>query len=204
MSTSTAFDVAGRSREIAAYERGPNFRRRPLLTMLAGLLLAAVAAVLCALLARDIWYERSVPVDSGLFGVSLLFCFYVGGVFIFALGYELYDVPRALRFTIVLAILGLLALVFMIAALIALAVVKHGAAIAVSEKQRGQVLGALGYLGAGESDDGPAKAEPNPHFSMITCAHCERQFFPVPPDAICPWCDTPYLTTRTESSGIVP
>ena len=191
---SSLFEVLDRTRAIANYERDPELTRRPVLTMLAGLLLAGVAAVLCALLSYDIWYTREVPVHSGLFGVSLLFCFYVGGAYVFALAYELYDVARALRFTIVLAVLGVLALAFMIGALVVVAFIKTGTGVAISEQQGGKVIGALTYLDSGQEDDGPARAEPNPYFSMITCKHCERQFFPVPPNAVCPWCDTAYLT----------
>ena len=151
IANASVFDVVYRTREIAAYERDPELTRRPVLMMLAGLLLAAVSAVLCALLAYDIWYERTMPVNSGLFGVSLLFCFYTGGAYVFALAYELYDVRRALRFTIVLALLGVLALAFMAGALIALAFAKTGAGIAVSEQQGGKVLGALSYLGGGRT-----------------------------------------------------
>jgi hypothetical protein len=82
----------------------------------------------------------------------------------------------------------------MIGALIATAVIKSGAGLAVTKQQGRQVVGALSYFGSSDEDDGPARAEPNPHFSMITCKNCERQFFPVPPNAVCPWCDTAYLT----------
>jgi hypothetical protein len=190
----SSFDVLGHGRQIAAYEQAPARPRRPLFTMLAGLLLAAVSAVLCTLLAYDIWYESRVPAESGLFGVSLLFCFYVGGAYLFSYGYELYDVSRAIRLTIVLAVLGVLALAFMVVALVVLAFIKTGAGLAVSEGHGKQALGALSYLGADDDEDGPLKAEPIPGFSMLTCKRCERQFFPVPPDAVCPWCDTAYLS----------
>ena len=194
MMAAPLFDIFDRTQQIAAYEQDPRLPRRPVLAMLAGLLLAGVSAVLCSLLAYSIWHERDVPASSGLYGVSLLFCFYVAGAYVFALAYELYDVPRALRLTIVLAVLGVLALGFMIAALMVIAFIKTGAWVGVSEQHGGKVIGALSYLGVGEEDDGPARAAPNPYFSLITCKSCDRQFHPVPPNAVCPWCDTAFLT----------
>lgn len=186
-------DVLERSREIAAYQSDPGLHGRPVSLMVAGTLLAVLAAVLCFALARAIWYEGSVPSSSGLFGVSLLFCLYVAGAYVFALAYELYDVPRAPRLTIILALLGLFALAFMVVALAALAFVKTGAGLALGRHHARQAAVSLTYLG-GDDEQGPARAEPLPHFSLITCKSCERQFFPVPPDAVCPWCDTAYLS----------
>ena len=62
------------------------------------------------------------------------------------------------------------------------------------KQQGGKVIGALSYFGGGQEDDkATATLELNPYFSMITCKSCDRQFFPIPPTAICPWCDTAYL-----------
>jgi hypothetical protein len=195
MSAQTSvLDVIRRTREVADYQHDPARSGRPVFLAFAGSVLAAVAAGLCAFLAYDIWYTREVPSSSGIYGVSLLFCLYVAGAYVFALAWELYDVARALRLTIVLALLGVVALVFMIGTLIALAFVKTGAGIAVSEQQGEKVIGALSYIGSGGEEDGPPKATPVPGFAMVTCKSCERQFFPLPPKAICPWCDTAFLS----------
>lgn len=191
--SSQALDVLGRTRDVVSYQHNPALSGRPVALMLAGALLAVVSAALCGMLAYQTWYQREIASDTGLFGVSLLFVFYVAGAYVFALAYELYDVERAVRLTLMLAILGVLALGFMIGVLIVLAYIKTGAGIALSEEQGGKAFGVLTAFADEEAEDG-VKPQQIPGFSMITCGSCERAFFPVPPSAICPWCDTAYLT----------
>lgn len=189
--------VIERTQKVVAYQHDPARAGRPIGVMLAGGVLAIVAAVLCARLAYAIWYLESVDLDHGIYGVSFLFVLFVLGSYYFALGYELYDVPRAVRLTVVFALFGILGLAFMIGVLIALAAIQAGAAIAISEGQKTKAIGTVASFSGGfteEDEDAGKRAAEVPGFPMVTCEHCDRDFFAVPPDAICPWCDTPFLT----------
>jgi len=58
-------------------------------------------------------YMRDAPPeeDMGLILVVILSPFYVGGVFLFSYGYELYNIPRALRLTAIIVFVTLAAVV---------------------------------------------------------------------------------------------
>ncbi len=194
-----ALKVLDRTREVVAYQHDPACDGRPIGVMLAGGVLAIVAAVLCARLVYAIWYLEAVDLDHGMYGVSFLFALFVLGSYFFALGYELYDVSRAVRLTIVFAVLGIVGLVFMIGVLIALAAIQTGTGIALSEGQKTKAIGTVASFSGGfgdEEEDAGKRTTDVPGFPTVTCGHCDRDFFAVPPDAICPWCDTPYLSVN--------
>ncbi|MGE0058523.1 MAG: hypothetical protein AB7T32_11120 [Dehalococcoidia bacterium] len=194
---SPAHHVIERTKEVVAYQHNPGLEGRPIGVMFAGGVLAIVAAVLCARLVYSIWYLESIDLDQGIYGVSFLFALYVLGAHCFALGYELYDGQRAVRLTIVFALFGLIGLVFMIGVLIALVAIQTGAGIVVTEGQKTKALSTVASFSGGFEDadeDTRKRAAEIPGFPMVTCGHCDRDFFAVPPDAMCPWCDTPYLT----------
>ena len=91
---------------------------------------------------------------------------------------------------------GVIALAVMIAVLVALAYLQVGAGIALSERQQNTAMSAVvSFAGgsAGADPDGGKHAQPVPGIPMLTCESCGRDFIAVPPDAVCPWCDTPYL-----------
>jgi hypothetical protein len=155
--------------------------------------------VLCARLCFAIWYLQSVELQYGAYGVSFLFCLYLFGSYVFCLAYELYDGRRAVRLTLIFAVTGVVALGLMIGALAALAFIQSGAAFAVSEGQKTKAMSiAASFAGTGDGMDenGGKHAAGVPGLAMVTCKHCNRDFFPVPPTAICPWCDTPYLSAE--------
>lgn len=157
--------------------------------MLAGGLLAMVSMTLCLLLARQIWLTAGVAQEPGLYGVSMLFVLFVGGVYVFSLGYELNDAGRAVRLTLIIAVVGVVGLALMIGAFAALAWIKAGAGATVPDRQ---IQGALGLLGGPETDEGPDAPKHHLEFSVL-CQSCDNPFIPVPPDAVCPWCDAPYF-----------
>lgn len=197
MAVTSARQVLAQTQAVVDYQRDTERPGRPLGVMLSGIAVALLAAGLCARLAYQIWYSHEVDPNYGIFGISWLFAFFVLGAFLFSYGFELYDTKKALRLTIVLAISGVIALAVMIAVLVALAYVLTGAGITLTERQQNTAISAatMAVGGAGTDPDGGKHAEPVPGLPLITCKHCNRDFIAVPPDAICPWCDTPYFTT---------
>jgi hypothetical protein len=196
MAAAPARQVLERTRAAVEYQRDPERPGRPIGLMLAGTAVAMLAAVLCARLAYQIWYAHIVDPDYGIYGISLLFAFFVLGAYLFSYGFELYDGQKALRLTIVLAISGVIALAVMIAVLVALAYVVTGAGITLTERQQSMAINVatMAVDGNGADPDGGKHAEPVPGLPLISCEHCGRDFIAVPPAAICPWCDTPYFS----------
>lgn len=186
--TST-FDILGRARLGLSRQEDPAASGRPVSLMVGGGLLAVVSMTLCLLLARQIWLTGEVAQEPGLYGVSLLFVLFVGGVYVFALGYELNDVGRAVRLTLILAVLGLAGLVLVVSVFVVLAWLKAGAGSAAPGRQARGVLGLMSGFDSAEEE------EPQRHtlaFS-VQCPKCEYAFIPIPPAAVCPWCDTAYF-----------
>jgi hypothetical protein len=151
-----------------------------------------VSAALCGLLARHIWLTHEAEQGAGLYGVSMLFVLFAGGVYVFSLGYELNDPGRALRLTLIIAVLGVVALALMIGAFAALAWIRSGMGAVAMEKPTKTVLGLVSAIEGGTAAGDAPKHDPLDY--LVTCKSCKRDFIPVPPDAVCPWCHTAYLS----------
>ncbi len=178
--------------------------------MLGGGAVAALAMALAALLAYRAWLVQDVSQDAAITGMSLLFGFYVLGIFLFSLGYELYDTGRAIRLTLIVSVLSFLAVVLLAAVGVAVLRLRAGAGAVkgivhrVDANDGGEVLQSVLGLGVGgpSEDDNPGwfgmkLPEPppvDPVDFLITCPSCHRRFTPLPPSAICPWCDQPALS----------
>jgi DNA-directed RNA polymerase subunit RPC12/RpoP len=65
--------------------------------------LASLAVII--LVAYLTWFQGELAQGTGLLLIGLLAPFYVGGVFLFSYGYELYNIPRALRLTAIIVFL---------------------------------------------------------------------------------------------------
>jgi len=63
------------------------------------------------LIAYLTWFEGRLAQNTGLVLIAILFPFYVGGVFLFSYGYELYNIPRAIRLTAIIVFLTVAAVV---------------------------------------------------------------------------------------------
>lgn len=178
--------VFERTQAAFAYQQDAASEGRPVSLMLAGGLLALVSAAFCGLLARQIWLANEVPSGSGLWGVSLLFVLYVGGLYVFCLGYQLYDVGRALRLTLIFAVISIIALTIVIGTFVVLAKLRSGATVLTGAGDKAGPL--VGMLGTFEGDDEAARGERDPLDFLIRCPHCHDDFTPTPPAAVCPWC----------------
>jgi hypothetical protein len=154
-------------------------------------------------------YEQSAGINL----ILLLSPFYVGGVFLFSYGYELYNVPRALRLTAIIVFVTLAAVVI-VAVLFALAGDSSGKSSSSSSKSKSSSSsrtkssssqsssssghnygGSAVFLGGGGSSTVRTREvtkevvkevpkEPMP----ITCPFCSRSYMPAENNFICPSC----------------
>jgi hypothetical protein len=79
--------------------------------LIPGGLVALASLGVIILVAYKTWIDQSFDQSTGFILIGLLAPFYIGGVFLFSYGYELYNVPRALRLTAIIVFLTFAAVV---------------------------------------------------------------------------------------------
>jgi hypothetical protein len=106
-----ARQVGAKTQEVIAYDHDPSLPGKPLHILIPGGLVALAALGVIILVAYRTWFQGELDQGTGLLLIGLLAPFYVGGVFLFSYGYELYNIPRALRLTAIIVFLTLAAVV---------------------------------------------------------------------------------------------
>jgi hypothetical protein len=201
-STAGDLNVYGRTRDVLSYHRDDGREGRPLYLLLGGAAVAVVSLAFIAVLVYRTWVEQSLEADRSYYGISFLFVFYVAGIFLFCYGYELYDLPRALRLTIIAAVVSVVGLALIIVSLTALTKLKNMPSLAgdAAESSDGSLFNVIGaFAGTSASRrrrrsifDSPGEINGSEPF-LLSCRHCGEMFTPVPPAAKCPHCGKPAL-----------
>jgi hypothetical protein len=106
-----ARQVGAKTQEVIAYDHDPSLPGKPLHILIPGGLVALAALGVIILVAYRTWFQGELDQGTGLLLIGLLAPFYVGGVFLFSYGYELYNIPRALRLTAIIVFLTVAAVV---------------------------------------------------------------------------------------------
>ena len=106
-----AREVRAKTQEVVDYDHDDSLPGKPLHILIPGGFIALAALGTISLVAYLTWIEGRVNESLGLGLILLLVPFYVGGVFLFSYGYELYNVPRALRLTAIIVFLTVAAMV---------------------------------------------------------------------------------------------
>lgn len=81
---------------------------KPLYLLIPGGLIAVAALALIIYLLYAVFVEETLETAQGALLVAVLAPVYIGGVFLFSYGYELYDVRKALRLTAIVVVTTLL------------------------------------------------------------------------------------------------
>ena len=100
-----AREVGAKTQEVMAYDHDPLLPGKPLHILIPGGLVALVSLAVIIYVAYLTWLQGDLNQSTGLLLIGLLAPFYVGGVFLFSYGYELYNIPRALRLTAIIVFL---------------------------------------------------------------------------------------------------
>ena len=100
-----AREVSAKTQEVIAYDHDPSLPGKPLHILIPGGLAALASLAVIIYVAYRTWFNGDLDQGTGLVLIGLLSPFYVGGVFLFSYGYELYNIPRALRLTAILVFL---------------------------------------------------------------------------------------------------
>jgi hypothetical protein len=106
-----ARQVSAKTQEVIAYDHDPSLPGKPLHILIPGGLVALASLGVIILVAYRTWFQGELDQGTGLLLIGLLAPFYVGGVFLFSYGYELYNIPRALRLTAIIVFLTVAAVV---------------------------------------------------------------------------------------------
>lgn len=105
-----ARQVGSKTHEVVDYHRDDSRPGKPLHIMVPGGLIALAVLGLIIAIAYQ-WFDGQMTDDTTLILIGILSPFYVGGVFLFSYGYELYNIPRALRLTAIIVFVTLAAVV---------------------------------------------------------------------------------------------
>ncbi len=97
-----ARQVGAKTQEVVEYDHDDSLRGKPLHILIPGGLVALGSLAVILLVAYMTWVDGRLSQTTGLLLIGLLAPFYIGGVFLFSYGYELYNVPRAIRLTAII------------------------------------------------------------------------------------------------------
>jgi hypothetical protein len=106
-----ARQVGAKTHEVFEYDRDDEKPGKPLHILISGGLIALATLAMIIFIAYQTWFENNLAENVGLTLIIILAPVYVGGVFLFSYGYELYNVPRAIRLTAIIVFVTLAAVV---------------------------------------------------------------------------------------------
>jgi hypothetical protein len=106
-----ALNVGAKTRQVVDHHYDDEKPGKPLYLLVPGGLIALASLALIIYIVYQTWYLGEMPSDKGQTLMLILAPFYIGGVFLFSYGYELYDVPKALRLTAIIVFITLAAVV---------------------------------------------------------------------------------------------
>jgi len=223
-----ARQIGAKTHEVVAYHRDEEKPGKPLYLLVAGGMLALAALALILLIAYQTWIAEGLAPRTGLLLISLLAPVYGGSVFLFSYGYELYNLPRALRLTAIIVFVTLFAGVILAVLLFLLGEWRDGWRAARSSKSRAREISEAragssepgrrsisfgGYPGPAIfiGGFGPTHAETRevtqevvkevPREPPIACPFCGRSYTPSQQDYTCPSCGAPAPQGPTEASS---
>ena len=216
--------VRKKTREVVEYNNDDSRPGKPLHLLIPGGLIGLASLGLIVAVIYQTWFQHEWDEGSGVAALVGLIPVYIGGVFLFSYGYELYDVERALRLTaiIVFTTLASVLIVAVFAALLGAgksdgkssssdSKSKSGSSSSRSSS-RGSWLSSSGSSGSsspmfvdvnlfsGATDSGSTAAasvpvEP-PKPQPVACAYCDAAFIPEETDFTCPKCAAPYKVSE--------
>jgi len=213
-----ARQVRAKTHEVYDYDHDDTKPGKPLHILIPGGLIALATLGLIVLIAYLTFLDESLNQTLGLALMGVLSPFYVGGVFLFSYGYELYNIPRAIRLTVIIVFVTLAAVVIVAVLFLVLGSSKGGSKSSnrsKSSSSKGNALGGaiLGGMSSKKTSSGGGHYHSGPIFlggggtrvetrevtkevvkevpkepMPITCPFCSRSYIPVEHNYVCPSC----------------
>lgn len=206
-----AHQVRSKANEVADYHYDDARPGKPLYLLIPGGLIALATLALAIVVAYKTWFDGSLDSGVGMNLLLILAPFYIGGVFLFSYGYELYDIPRALRLTAIIVFITLAAVVIIAVLFVILGGLGSGSNSKSRSSKESSASGGSSS-GGGSSGGGfggsmlnmgpiflntpthtvtrevvrevPVETKPQP----IACPYCGRQYIPAENNFACPSC----------------
>jgi hypothetical protein len=203
------FNVGAKTRQVIDHHYDDEKPGKPLYLMIPGGIIALLSLGLIVVLAYSVWIQGTLSQNVGILLIALLAPFYIGGVFLFSYGYELYDGVKALRLTAIVVFLTVAAVVIVAVLAVALfAMGEQASGSSNSSRSRRSSTGGTGGIGYGgfvplvvggfgglgsptqtvtrevvrEVPVAPPKPQP------IQCPYCGSSYVPEENHFVCPNC----------------
>ncbi|HEX7593778.1 MAG TPA: hypothetical protein VF429_06365 [Anaerolineae bacterium] len=211
-----ALDIRAKTNQVVDHHYDDAKPGKPLYLLIPGGLIALACLALEIFIAYETWLNEAIPQSTGVVLMLLLAPFYIGGVFLFSYGYELYNLPRALRDTAIIVFITVASVVIVAVLFIVLGAMGEGKSSSSSSKSSrssassssssGSSGGGGGYGGGVFPYVGPIflggtgsthtvtrevvrevpVAPPKPQ--PVTCPYCGRAYVPAENKYACPNC----------------
>src|SRR6266498_526007 len=205
-----ARQVGAKTQEVVDYHRDDSLPGKPLHILIPGGLVALASLAVIVLVAYLTWFKGQLAQSTGIVLVILLAPFYMGGVFLFSYGYELYNIPRAIRLTAIIVFLTVAAVVIVAVLFFVLGAGGQGISGGSSKKKSsgkpkvqamptspgGPVIPNLGPLvilgGPGRTREVTREVVKEVEVPVaprsIDCPYCGRSYVPADQNYACPAC----------------
>ena len=199
-----ARQVGAKSHEVIEYDRDDSLPGKPLHILIPGGLIALASLAVMVLVIYMTWFENRLDQSTGIILLLMLAPFYVGGVFLFSYGYELYNIPRALRLTAIIVFLTVGAVVIVAVLFFVLSAGKGDFGSSKKKSSGGSKPQAKSVPsgGSGLPNLGPIVVLGGPgrtHTREVTREVVKEVEVPVAPRAIdCPYCRRSYVPAEEE------
>jgi hypothetical protein len=153
-----ARQVRAKTHEVYEYDHDDEKPGKPLHILIPGGLIALVTLAVMILVAYQTWVEPNLQQNLAIVLLVILFPFYVGGVFLFSYGYELYNIPRALRLTAIIVFVTVFAVVIVAVLFVVFSNSKGGGSNSSSRSSSKSSGSAKASMKSGDSGLGAAGA----------------------------------------------
>ena len=143
--------VRAKTSEVVEYHKDDARPGKPLYLLIPGGLIALVSLALIVWTLYATFVDGSLVSEQATMFLCLLAPVYVGGVFLFSYGYELYDIPKAIRLTAIIVFLTVAAVVILA---VFLALIGGGKSSSKSSGSKGSSSSRGGGIGSFLRDTG--------------------------------------------------
>src|SRR5688572_25955459 len=148
-----ARELRAKTHEVYEYDHDDNKPGKPLHILIPGGLIALATLALIIFVGYLTWIDESISQELGIILCLVLAPFYVGGVFLFSYGYELYDLPRALRLTAIIVFVTLASVVIIAVLVLVLGNMKGGGSSSSSSRNKSSSSKSSGSKTSGKLSD---------------------------------------------------
>ena len=221
-----ARQVGSKTREVIDYDHDESLPGKPLHILIPGGLIALAALGVIILVIYKTWFESTLAQGTGIVLLGVLAPFYIGGVFLFSYGYELYNIPRAIRLTAIIVFVTLAAVVIIAVLFLVLGAGGKSSSSNSSDKKssggkpRAQTtssshsssgrsysgVGDVVVLGGGGTRTREVVREVEKRVEVpvaprsIDCLYCKRSYVPAENNYACPACGAATPKDQIEES----